>query len=89
MFSWHTCFLVEESLLLAVLMQIIMQSSEQYTYNNRVYSTDTAVYADFSRKHYYQNSSKEEPMNEMLVLEKNGEENLILDYYAYIHKYLV
>lgn len=24
-------------------------------------------------------------MNEMLVLEKNGEENLILDYYAYIY----
>lgn len=48
-----------------------------------------AVYADFSRKHYYQNASKEEPMNEMLVLEKNGEENLILDYYAYIYKYLV
>ena len=35
------------------------------------------------------NASEEEPMNEMLVLEKIREENLILDYYAYIHKYLV
>lgn len=35
------------------------------------------------------NASEEESMNEMLVLEKIREENLILDYYAYIHKYLV
>lgn len=34
-------------------------------------------------------ASEEEPTNEMLVLEQIGEENLILDHYAYIHKYLV
>lgn len=34
-------------------------------------------------------ASEEEPMNEMLVLEQIGEENLIWGHYAHIHKYLV